>query len=62
MLNSGIFVNLALLKGDIINESFSIKQLSEFSDDPFGNSIEINVNEESAIVKNQTEYLFDFEY
>jgi len=51
---------------DLTNPSFSISQITEFTDDPTGNEIEIKIHEESSMVRGedeagQTEWLFYFE-
>ncbi|MDB4769515.1 hypothetical protein OAG24_00980 [bacterium] len=49
-------------KGSVDNVAFSIQRKSSDNENPFGNEIEINLKEESAIVKSQTEWLFNFDY
>ena len=42
--------------------AFSIEQISEILEKPFGNEIKVHIYDESSMVKNQTEYLFYFSY
>ena len=46
---------------EYITEAYSIRQISEFDDDPIGNEIEININDSTSMVKEQIEWLFYFE-
>jgi hypothetical protein len=44
------------------NKAFNIIQVSEFDDDPIGNVIEVNINDETSMVKEQIEWLFNFDF
>lgn len=41
---------------------WSMERVGEFSDDPFGNEILIDLDDEGSMVRNQTEWLVDFDY
>lgn len=43
------------------SDAFSITQASFFTDSKFGNEIVVNINDPDSMVKEQTEYLLDFD-
>lgn len=46
---------------EFTNPMFRIEQLSKFTDKPVGNKIRIHLTDETSMVHDQVEYLFDFE-
>lgn len=49
--------------GVYYNEAFNIIQVSDFDEDPvIGNEIEVNINDPTSMVKDQQEWLFNFQF